>query len=77
MTSDARGREGVGQNLMISDEGGRGGPAKSDVRCEKTTFFHNSKNLSKKKRFLFCFLFIQMTKNCLMLFSKFFETGMT
>ena len=33
MTSDARGREGVKSNLMISDEGERGGQAKSDVRC--------------------------------------------
>ena len=32
MTSDARGREGFKPNLMISDEGGRGGHAKSDVR---------------------------------------------
>ena len=32
MTSDARGREGVKQNLMISDKGERGGQAKSDVR---------------------------------------------
>ena len=32
MTSDARGGGGVHENLMISDEGGRGGQAKSDVR---------------------------------------------
>ena len=42
MTSDARGREGVKQNLMISDEGGRGGQAKSDVRCRKSRVVSNS-----------------------------------
>ena len=38
MTSDARGREGVTPNLTISDEGGRGGQAKSDVRNENCLF---------------------------------------
>ena len=39
MTSDARGREGVVENLMISDEGGRGGHGKSDVRWRKIHCF--------------------------------------
>ena len=52
MTSDGRGREGVGENLMISDEGGRGGQAKSDVRSRKVLFSKPRNCLTKK------------TKNC-------------
>ena len=50
MTSDARGREGVKQNLMISDEGRRRGQAKSDVRCRK------------KRKLILILCFLKMTK---------------
>ena len=47
MTSDARGREGVKQNLMISDEGERGGQAKSDVRCKDCKLGKLMKDMKK------------------------------
>ena len=56
MTSDARGGGGVHENLMISDEGGRGGQAKSDVRLTlaknplQTQFLSQSGNTQKVLR---------------------------
>ena len=59
MTSDARGGGGVHENLMISDEGGRGGQAKSDVRLTlaknplRTQFFSQAGNTQKVLRIFF------------------------
>ena len=59
MTSDARGGGGVHENLMISDEGGRGGQAKSDVRLTlaknplRTQFFSQAGNTQKVLRNFF------------------------
>ena len=49
MTSDARGGGGVHENLMISDEGGRGGQAKSDVRLTLAKNPPRSNFFGKKK----------------------------
>ena len=59
MTSDARGGGGVHENLMISDEGGRGGQAKSDVRLTlaknplQTQLFSQAGNTQKVLRICF------------------------